>query len=187
MTPFTILGLDPSLSSTGACWVKVGQHGDIKAVWHTTLPTEKGQPEERRAAQLRQDMASMLVFNPADVVFYESGSFGSVGRQQTLGGVSLMLRALLYDNGCELQAPVAPSKLKVYVTDHGKAPKSEMVRTVKAEGYPVKNDDEADAVSLAAFGCDLLLGESLFTSPFRRALSGVDRPTIPALDSSPAP
>ena len=42
----------------------------------------------------------------------------------------------------------APITIKKFITGSGKSEKSEIVKAVRERGYPVTNDDEADAVAL---------------------------------------
>lgn len=81
-----------------------------------------------------------------------------------------------------LVAAVTPSTLKVYATGNGRADKRAIVTEV-ARRYRVglANDNEADAVTLAAMGADAAGFPLAFVPPsHNRALESVRWPNIPA-------
>ena len=192
-----ILGIDPSLTGTGLALVDTE---DSLVGWTFTLVT-KGKADatiEQRLARITTlayrsigDYALGVTdggrghSERADLVVIEAPSLGQVRQGGTLDRHGLWWLTLrrLSDLGIPV-VEIPPAVLKVYATGKGNAGKDEVLLAV-ARRYPhvdVTNNNEADALVLAAIGHHLLTGKPLVDLPatHTRALDKVARPGVAA-------
>lgn len=140
-----ILGIDPSLTSTGLCW------GDDK--FTSISSSEKG---PRRLVDYRNWIQDYLYEEKIDYVCIESYSFSSRNSHaHALGELGGVIRVLLY----ELNIPYAdipPTSRSKFATGKGNAGKSEVVSSVSARTGIVWSgkgaDDMCDAWVLRQMG-----------------------------------
>lgn len=186
MASFRVVGLDPSLTSTG---ISDG----------LTVHVVQTSPEEQLEARFDRIMRACVTFiltpgprGPrADLVVIEGPAFGAKGNAvDQLAGLRLLLRHRLW----RLDIPFAivpPSTLKAYTTGHGRASKAEMVAALAErhgldlKAYKVSHGkyDMADAYALAAMGYTRL-GQPLLSrggppAPLKSLLA-VDWPDVVA-------
>jgi len=167
--PF-VLGLDTSLTSTGVC-AFIG--GEFVSSHRITTKAKSHGLERLRA--IREEIIKHA--RTADLVVMEGPSFGSRGRgQHDRAGLWWMtLDALEALNIPTAIAP--PTTVKKYATGKGNSDKDHVI----GEAYKrferfSGNNDEADALWLAAMGNDYLIQESVVPSTNRVALNGVEWP-----------
>lgn len=153
MTTTTVLGVDPSLTSTGLCWA-TSTPGDLPKVHLSkTRPGEKGTIPKLD----RLEFQVHAVLEPAvhaDLVLVESPSFGSHGSAtRDLAGLWWLLIAELRAADVSL-AVVPPAVLKKWATGKGNADKWAVGQAIGKRWPAVALDgpDEADALTLASMG-----------------------------------
>jgi Holliday junction resolvasome RuvABC endonuclease subunit len=149
--PFRVIGLDVSLTSTGA---SDGTEHDV----FQTSPTER---LEARMDRLLRQMRKFTLNPWAALVVMEGSAYSrnvQTGHEE-LAALRLMLRVHMWRCGIPV-AIVPPSTLKAYTAGHGRASKPEMQQAVldrhKVDfaGVKVKDGryDMVDAFALAAMG-----------------------------------
>lgn len=174
------VGLDLSLTRTGAAWTEAGD-----LMWATFKPEKpRGRPAMDRAAEIAEAIGVMLdVVDPAFAAV-ESPSFGSrhsqahkIGMQRGLSLAELRKRGIPW-------VDVAPKKRFIIATGSGNpkvegAEKAEMLAAVRGFGHEVTNHDEADAVAILCVGLELAMVPHPFgiLDPGRhRAINGLTLP-----------
>lgn len=175
----SVIGLDLSLAGTGMA--RADSAGNT-ACW--TIATEgkntDGYPERlARLLTIRRQIAAGIPFG-VDLVVMEGPSYASQGAGTwDRAGLWWSVYEGLTSAGVPLA--VAPPKCRaLYATGKGQA-KKEVVFAAAVRrfgGYPISNNNEADAVVLAEIGLRHL-GASLVDVPatHARALTGVAWPT----------
>lgn len=189
-----IVGLDPSLTCTGVVAVEHTDsgHSGVTGVWslRSSTPTVKETAERRadRILGIAREWVDLLDGIHADgrepmLIVCESRDFQTSTRE---GGHAtdrnwLMGHLLLCARGFgALLVFVSPTSLKLYAAGNGKADKPDVRAAVERRyGVSVANDDEADALTLAAMGADVY-GAPLAPAPEdqRQALRSADWPVI---------
>lgn len=155
--PF-VIGLDLSLSRTGYA----AATGDLYSIGYTV---GGAQDRGRRLHGLREKLrARILATLPKvpgatiDLAVVEGYNLGKTpglqGRLHAAEWRGVVLE-LLFAFGIEF-VEVSPSTLKLYATGKGNADKAAMVSAALGAGGLPRNDDEADAFWLRAWGIDLL-------------------------------
>lgn len=163
-----VIGLDLSLTAAGLADLTLKDSPRAKSINLETFGTKgkKGDTFEQRGARLRK-MADYIVswcmagmVNPSLVVI-EGPSYGSqVGSQHDRSGLWWLVTARLQELGIPM-AYVAPRARAKYATGNGNA-KKDVVLAHVIEQYAdlvdgrIANDNEADALTLAAIGARLL-------------------------------
>lgn len=156
-----ILGVDPSLSSTGLAWLDTDEPEWITSRVRTLPPSagaDRLHEQARRMSRIAGEVREKV--NGAhgvwvDLVVIEGLSMGSHGNAtRDLAGLWwLIVRELVVRTSAELMV-VAPATRAKYATGSGRASKSDVLAAVR-ETYPradVPGHDVADAVALAALG-----------------------------------
>lgn len=138
-----ILFIDQSLRNTGICVLETsGKHHLL------SIKPPKALRDEPRLLFIHGKVQELLRTYQIQQVVLEGYSFGSRGRAIfQLGELGGMLKMLFY----QLQIPyevVPPTSHKKSTTGRGNANKEAVVEAVKAMGYEVADDNQADAVSL---------------------------------------
>ena len=187
-----VLGIDPSLTSTGIARVDT----EDRLVAQTWTITSKGAQADT-LAQRRERLAMIAerhigdyaigigergtdLGGRADLAVIENPALSKNNNGTSmLNGLWWLTVHRLYSLGVAVVA-VQPNTLKKYATGKGNAGKDEVLLAV-AKRYPhvdVTNNNEADALVLAAMGADHL-GAPLVDLPaaHRAALDGVQWPT----------
>lgn len=147
-----VLGVDPSLTATGLCWVGPGGVPDLRT--SRTKPGRTG----TLAKLARMERQVLVVVEAAsagaDLVVAEAPSFGSHGSAtRDLAGLWWLLVAGL--RSCEVPLGIVPpSVLKKWSTGTGNADKFTVGQEI-ARRWPevrIRTPDEADALALASIG-----------------------------------
>lgn len=155
-TPLRIVGLDLSLTATGVAMV----HGESML---TRTIRSKGKADDgllARSVRLH-NLAEEVIGRAClgDIVIIEQPAYGQTGgsHHDRSGLWWMVMDALTVDMLDERFAEVTPQGVKMYATGKGNASKSEVLAAV-IKRYPaadVANDNEADALVLAAIGARL--------------------------------
>lgn len=176
-----IIGLDLSLTATGVAIITDG-------VATCTTITSKGAADASLVERLRRlDQIESLIFdaietsgvNLPDLIVIEQPAFSrTTGHHHDRSGLWWRVVGVAHDFYADV-VEVTPSGLKKYVTGKGNAGKDEVLLPV-ARRFPdidVANNNEADALVLAAMGADHL-GQPLVSMPaaHRAALTAVRWP-----------
>jgi len=175
----TILGLDPSLSSTGYATVVDGYRTVGRLV-------PRQQTGVARLSWLRRQVIDLVDGDGIDLVAIEgysmgSGRAGGTTHAHGLGELGGVIRLALYDRSLPF-ADVPPASLKKFSTGKGNASKEQvLVEAVKRLGYPGSSNDEADALWLLAMASHHY-GQPLVKLPqvHLDALAGVAWPDLTA-------
>lgn len=176
-----VLGIDPSLTATGCALIDVDQH----AVVDTWTRTSNGKADATLAQRLQRiDIITIDVATVADVqlVVIEGPSLGQKRQTGTFdrAGLWWAIVTCLDMRGIPV-VEVPPATRARYATGKGNAGKDAVLLEV-ARRYPtvpVANNNEADALILAAMGYHALTGSPLFDLPqtHTAALAAVTWPT----------
>ena len=148
-----VVGVDPSISSTGVAFVSPGGVGVLRI---QSKPA--GESLAERLGRMRRQVVAVheaVEEVEPSLIVLEGPSFGSQSSSfHMLAGFWWLLAHAL-----EKVAPIAtpaPATVKKYATGNGRASKDEMVAAA-VRGFPqvrIKGNDEADALALAAMGAD---------------------------------
>lgn len=142
----TILGIDPSLSSTGICLMSE----DGQVIDSLAIKTDKVGPE--RLSFFRQSFINLISMRPGIRVFIEGYSFGSGGKRESMAELGGVIRLTLYDQAIKF-IEVPPKTLKKFATGNGNADKIQMgVQLMKEYGLEYPTSDQTDAFWLCQFG-----------------------------------
>jgi crossover junction endodeoxyribonuclease RuvC len=165
-----VMGLDLSLTSTGIAAFIGGEFASSHKI--KAAAKERGLPRLRiiRDAIIRD-------VRTADLIVVEGPSYGSRGQgQHERAG----LWWIVYDALEALKIPTAvapPTTIKKYATGKGNSEKDRVVgEAYKRFSKFGGNNDEADALWMAAMGTDYLIQESAVPEANRAALNGVAWP-----------
>lgn len=149
---YNVLGIDPSLTCTGFCYVD--KLGEI----HTGRIMSRHLRGVQRLIYIRNCFdeivkGQVLKSHPFTMVVYEGYSMGSrETRSYSTGELGGLLKVFFLEHHLKLLL-VPPTTLKKFVTTAGNAPK-EMVIDKIAEiwQYNIMQHDEADAFGLYQYG-----------------------------------
>ncbi len=175
MTIPHVVGLDLSLASTGVA----SSRGTVNRV--RSHPSA----EVTTLSRLRIIRAQVMDHvRHADLVVVEGLSLASQsGQHLTRAGLWHLVMDEI-DSACIPWAEVPPTVLKKYATGKGNADKDTVLLSVarRFPDYPIRGNDEADAVALVAMGSDWL-GHPLTTMPaaHRAVLQKVTWPDVDRL------
>lgn len=175
-----IAGIDPSLTGTGVALINTNDRL-APETWTITTKGKAGDTLTQRAHRLHR-IADEIGIYTADLVVIEAPAYSSrQGSQHDRSGLWWAIVHQMLTTGIPV-AEVAPSCRARYATGKGNAPKDAVLLAV-ARRYPhvaVNNNNEADALILAAMGADHLgapLVEDL-PATHRAALTAVHWPTL---------
>ena len=145
-----ILGLDPSLSSTGWGIVEV-ENNRLRYVADGFIPTDPKMPMAERLALINKTLCDVIeLYKPDEAaieqVFLNSNAVSTI----KLG----MARGVVMMAPAQYQIPVTeyePNKIKKAVVGVGKAEKQQVETMVKIllPGCKPKNNDSSDALAIA--------------------------------------
>ncbi len=145
-----IIGIDPSLTSTGIC--VMDEEGGILS---TEAVTSKFSGVKRLSDFKKQVIAMCQYIAGLDqktVVFIEGYSFGSVGRKEFIAELGGTIRLTLFEQEVEF-IDVPPTVLKKYATGKGNADKVAVaVAVMKQYCKEFPTTDQTDAFVLAEIG-----------------------------------
>ncbi len=145
-----ILGLDPSLSSTG--WgIIEAESNRLRYVADGFIPTETKTPVAERLAQIKNALCDVIEFYKPDEaaieqVFMNTNAVSTI-KLGMARGVVMMVPALYNISVTEYE----PNKIKKAVVGVGKAEKNQVETMVKIllPGCKPKNNDSSDALAIA--------------------------------------
>ncbi len=145
-----ILGLDPSLSSTG--WgIIEAESNRLRYVADGFIPTETKTPIAERLAQIKNALCDVIEFYKPDEaaieqVFMNTNAVSTI-KLGMARGVVMMVPALYNISVTEYE----PNKIKKAVVGVGKAEKNQVETMVKIllPGCKPKNNDSSDALAIA--------------------------------------
>lgn len=143
-----IIGIDPSLRSTGVC--TMSEEGEVI---HSIAIQPKSTGLERLAF-LRQQIINIIAkYDIHDIrPFIEGYSHGSSGMRESIAEWGGVLRLAFYENNIQI-IDVPPKTLKKFATGNGNADKilmgTQLMKEFRME-YPTS--DQTDAYWLAFFG-----------------------------------
>ncbi len=145
-----ILGLDPSLSSTG--WgIIEAESNRLRYVADGFIPTETKTPIAERLAQIKNALCDVIEFYKPDEaaieqVFMNTNAVSTI-KLGMARGVVMMVPALYNISVTEYE----PNKIKKAVVGVGKAEKNQVETMVKVllPGCKPKNNDSSDALAIA--------------------------------------
>lgn len=174
-----IVGLDLSLSATGIAEISGGH----ARTWHLKVPGAGHERMDSILALVAEAVAS------ADVVAVEGPSYGSgtngrqSGHHERAGLWWLVTHTLLRGSGTPY-AVIPPASCKKFASGKGNCGKADMLIAAirRMPGVDVKDDNEADALWLAAMAADHY-GSPLVVMPQaqRAALEAVTWPELGVL------
>jgi len=145
------LGVDPSLTGTGLCYLDV-ENGEIKKQEIVTVKTKPDMFDDpfQRLLYIKDFVESFVVAENT-VVCVETvfvNCVRNVKTSLTLSELNGIICLTLYNLGCSLYR-IPPSSLKFFCTGIGNASKEMVIETVqKKYGYTGNDDNQADAISL---------------------------------------
>jgi len=146
----TILGLDLSLTQSGYCFYEREKN---------TYTVGVIKPKMRGIARIpfiRDEFKNIILTNNPDIVFIEGYAFGCKFKLAQMGEGAGAVKTMLFEN--EIPFLIIPAlTIKKFTTGSGKADKKLIIKTVQEKyGIETKNDNIADAVSIARMGDYLL-------------------------------
>jgi Holliday junction resolvasome RuvABC endonuclease subunit len=153
-SPHRILGIDPSLNSTGYAY----RHSGELYTGRVDPGNLRSQP---RLGYVRSQIEKVLDAALPTIVVYEDYATGASQGAHQLGELGGILKLMIWERGIDLML-VSPTGLKKTITgrgnaDRGQKGKPEMRAALHEKfGYLLEQNDEADAFGL------MLLGEIRF-------------------------
>ena len=152
-----VLGIDPSLTSTGLVIVENGQVKRSKAV-----KTNSSQTWIERIRIIETNITKFSEIS--DVIYMENYAYGSRFGRETAGELGGVIKRCLYLLG-KKPVLISPTKVKKFATGQGNTPpcpdseakstwtKKWVMKNVKEKyGYEFDTDDETDAFVIALIG-----------------------------------
>lgn len=150
-----VIGIDPSLSSTGFSYKVDGQ------LYTGRIDTGKLSASER-LVYVRKQIEQVLDHAGPTLAVYEDYAMGTAGKNNNafhIGELGGILKAELWERGIDVML-VAPACLKKTIVGNGNADrgkgkehKPEMRAALKGKfGYDIEQNDEADAFALMLVG-----------------------------------
>ena len=185
-----IIGLDLSLTATGVAIIEIDDGGPFYPRTRTVQSSAAGMGIEGRALRMATICnlieAHVCGFLPSDLVIIEQPAFSrTTGHHHDRSGLWWLAVNRALQHSCTV-VEVTPGGLKKYLTGKGSAGKDEVLLAV-ARRFPevdVANNNEADALGLAAMGADHLGAPlALMPASHRAALDAVAWPESLAVTS----
>lgn len=142
----SVMGIDPSLTSTGWCHLTGAHHscGSIRPAGKLSGPARLRDLYNKLDDILGEFLPSMIVL--------EGYSYGSSHHREALAEWGGLIRVLLFDRKIPTLI-VAPTSLKKYVLSEASKEKDQMLLSVyKRWGVEFANNDECDAFALSQLG-----------------------------------
>jgi crossover junction endodeoxyribonuclease RuvC len=140
-----VLGLDLSLTSTGAVLLK---NGEVKE--STTLSSSH--KEQARLADLKFKIGMAIKFYKPELTVIEGYAFGRPNAMAGLAELGGVVKCSLFEMQQQILI-VPPARVKKFATGRGNAKKDEVrLEVYKRWGFEAKTNDEVDAYVLARIG-----------------------------------
>lgn len=172
-----IIGIDPSLSSTGIC--TMDENGNILS----TLAINSDFTGAKRLHDIKRQIIPEVLYSKSEeeekvIAFIEGYSFGSKNGGEALGELGGTIRLMLYEQGIEF-IDVPPTTLKKYVLGIGKGDKVAMaIGVIKTWGVDFPTTDQTDAFALAMFGRGYLGLVNNLTAFRKDAIEAIKNPKV---------
>lgn len=152
-----VVGVDLSLRATGLAQLALSRAGEPQWSFETARSEKSTGSVAARAARLVQMRASCArLFFGSPLVVIEAPAFSrQAGARHERSGLWWMVSVAALEQGCRV-VEVSPTARARYATGRGNATKAEVVLSVvERYGLWPANDNEADAIALAALGMRL--------------------------------
>lgn len=150
----TVIGLDLSLTSTGAVVISPGgEWGRGQGDPHTESMVIKSKFKgEARLEHLREQVMALVGFNQPDLIVIEGYAFGRPNAMAPLAELGGVIKHSLYVAGWPFIV-VPPTRAKKFACGKGNAKKDEVrLGVYKRWGFEAPTNDEVDAYVLARIG-----------------------------------
>lgn len=156
---FRVMGIDPSLVSTGIAFIGPPEGDWAGSVYTTTIKTTPKVEITQRIDYIAREVYRLVKEFKPKLIVIEGLAFGARGKSLLdLAGLHHILRRDLMLHRVEV---VAPTALKKFVTGKGNTKKDEMRLAVfKKWKVEFKTTDETDAYALAQWGQAFLREEA---------------------------
>lgn len=173
-----IIGIDPSLTSTGICAMRDGIVLSNEAVTSKFTGAKRLSDFKEQLIPKVCYVADIEDINEKVVVFIEGYSFGSVGRKEFIAELGGTIRLMLYEQEIEF-VDVPPTVLKKYITGKGVADKVVMAVAVQKQyGVSFPTTDQTDAFCLAILGMAYLGLVPNLTVFRQEIIDGMKKPKV---------
>lgn len=139
-----ILGIDPSISSTGFC---ILEDGKINSTWR--LPTAASLRLEHRLGLLYQEVDKAITKTKPDYIVIEDIAHGASRSVLKTVGANIQARMATYHNDM-VCFTIPPTSLKKAFTGNGRASKKDMINQALTNYGQKFQNDIADAVALSS-------------------------------------
>jgi Holliday junction resolvasome RuvABC endonuclease subunit len=152
-----ILGVDPSLNSTGYCYKdKDGYIAGTIEVKQTKKNSLKGLP---RLQYVKNHFEKVLNYTNPELVVYEDYAMGAIGKTFSIGELGGILKLVCFERRINILL-ISPRVLKKFIAGTGLAEKEDIKQSI-AQKYKLNigKDDEADAFCLYQIGEEFLNGK----------------------------
>jgi Holliday junction resolvasome RuvABC endonuclease subunit len=144
-----ILGIDPSLGSTGYAWIDAGE-------LRTGLITTDKLRGPHRLFYVRMQVEKLIEKVQPTFVVFEDYAYGKGGPRNNnvfnIGELGGVVKTLLWERGVDILT-ISPTSLKSVIALNGSAKKPEISKALRERfDIDVKQNDMADAVGLLLIG-----------------------------------
>lgn len=152
-----VVGIDPSLSSTGLAYISPEGELKVSCVTSTGKQNEPVETTVQRIFHIANEVVDFVQLHKPDLVVIENPSYGSrFGKPHDRAGLWWKIVDALVHDGYPI-ARVAPQTRAIYATGNGSSKKDVVVAFVRELytdilGRRIPNDDIADAIVLADLG-----------------------------------
>jgi len=146
-----ILGVDPSLNSTGFCFLNCTQDNSFKTIEYGSIDNNKLENTFEKIANIYKILDEKMSTNPIDLISIEE-TFVNVNPRTSLK--LGMVRGCIYTLAIKYDTKIVeyePKFIKKTITGKGSADKNQILYMTKhlINGFNPKNDDESDAAAIA--------------------------------------
>lgn len=168
-----VMGIDPSLTSTGVCWGSSGEDYDVQTCTSKPIGKSVGDRIKRYERLTEQITAVCDTVRPSVILIEEYAYSKNMGGQMYLGEFGGILRAALVEYTPHV-LEVTATGLKKFATGKGNSPKDlVMAHVAQRWGKIFASNDEADAFVLYQMGLCLIGQKGATTAPQREAVAKV--------------
>ena len=172
-----IIGIDPSLTSTGICAMRDGIVLSNEAVTSKFTGVKRLSDFKEQLIPKVCYVADIEDISEKVVVFIEGYSFGSIGRKEFIAELGGTIRLMLYEQEIEF-IDVPPTVLKKYITGKGNADKVAMALAVQKQyGVDFPTTDQTDAFALCQVG-QAYLGLIPLTKAREEVIADMKKPKV---------
>lgn len=173
-----IIGIDPSLTSTGICAMRDGIILSSEAVTSKFTGVKRLSDFKEQLIPKVCYVADIEDIEEKIMVFIEGYSFGSKNNREVLGELGGVIRLMLFEQEIPF-IDVAPTALKKYATGKGNADKISVAVSVMEEwGKKFPTSDQTDAFVLAMLGRDLIETTKVYPASRQEVIEGIRNPKV---------